>query len=323
MFWLDWCCKFHSEAAVPASRRTGDPRSDLALAAMFHLAKWRAKPDALSPLNWWFYLAVSQFVVPYLPQGAGAAGGDGSPAPLALALRRETARLLIDGRLPKDDIHWRRALGARAVYIDVPHGAILVDESLQLRAIFALPLPEGGEAGDIFLLSVITDRGSERPRGHLCAILRPDGVANAALDERGVAISDVGHLASFAEKRIETLALGRTADLFRLVLTYHFFGPDEVKEPIAVTPCDRVRSGKPRKDESLFAITRLNAAREYVHASTTGESFGASLTSQQIVSRHWKLQPYGPNKSLRKLIFVKEYIRGPEESALKPQMRRI
>jgi hypothetical protein len=44
----------------------------------------------------------------------------------------------------------------------------------------------------------------------------------------------------------------------------------------------------------------------------------ASLTARQEVSGHFKLQPHGPGASLRKLIWVTAYDRGPEGAPVKP-----
>jgi hypothetical protein len=40
---------------------------------------------------------------------------------------------------------------------------------------------------------------------------------------------------------------------------------------------------------------------------------GWKLKSQRLVSGHWKQQPYGPGRKLRKLIHVEPYLRGPDD----------
>jgi hypothetical protein len=59
---------------------------------------------------------------------------------------------------------------------------------------------------------------------------------------------------------VEPVARANTADFLRLTLAYHFFGPKEIRTPIAVTSSNRLVQGRPRKDESLFAMVRLQPA---------------------------------------------------------------
>jgi|ERR1700722_6444371 hypothetical protein len=108
----------------------------------------------------------------------------------------------------------------------------------------------------------------------------------------------------------------------RLVLGYYFFGPVEAREPIAATATERLRASKPRKDESLFALTRLHSTESTGRPKDTiPESW--SLTNRQEVTGHFKLQPHGPGGSLRKLIWVAGYDRGPENAPVKPKAYRI
>jgi hypothetical protein len=79
----------------------------------------------------------------------------------------------------------------------------------------------------------------------------------------------------------------------RMVLAYYFFGPVEAREPIATTPTDKLRAGKPRKHESLFAVTRLNST-ELTGRPKATISGSWSLTNHQEVTGHFKLQPHGP-----------------------------
>jgi len=54
------------------------------------------------------------------------------------------------------------------------------------------------------------------------------------------------------------------------------------------------------------------AAKEAALESSRRTRKGWRLKRQRIVSGHWKHQPYGPRNSLRKLIRVDPYLRGPE-----------
>jgi hypothetical protein len=107
---------------------------------------------------------------------------------------------------------------------------------------------------------------------------------------------------------IEQLVREQTTDFLRLALAYHFFGPQDVQEPVAATPTNRLVQGKPRKDESLFAMVRLQPARDRLgRLSESNPSPGWCLTTRQEVTGHFKLQPHGAGSALRKLIWVAPY----------------
>ena len=91
---------------------------------------------------------------------------------------------------------------------------------------------------------------------------------------------------------------------------------------LVATPPARLWAGKPRKDESLFALTRLRACDEVGRPKNTIPS-SWSLTSWQEVMGHFKLQAYGPQQSLRRMIWVDPYQRGPDDAPIRPQGHRI
>lgn len=66
-------------------------------------------------------------------------------------------------------------------------------------------------------------------------------------------------------------------------------------------------------------VRRTGSARE-----PTGATRGP-LTSRQLVGSHWKWQPYGTKRALRRRIFVSGYVRGPEDAPLvvKPRVIRL
>jgi hypothetical protein len=84
---------------------------------------------------------------------------DAPKRPLGLLLTRETANLLSNANpLDINDSLWRTELGDRAIYVDVPHGAILMegggsgDDVIELRAILAAPfLPPNSTGQTLFV----------------------------------------------------------------------------------------------------------------------------------------------------------------------------
>jgi len=327
--WLDYICK-QSLPLVDVKWHGGDPRKALA----FHVGGCivDAKRQVASfddILDETFHVMLIPFIRDFLPAGATLRPTNGLEIarPLGLLLTRSTANLLSNAvPLNIPDETWRSALGVgRAVYVDVPHGAILLDvgtersDMLQLRAIFAAPFMPPDMPGHTLFIAQMTDRGSERGRGRVGGLLSPDGqILRFGSAATGRTATDWTLRPPFVHSETEKMALGRAGTFLRLVLAYHFFGPSAAREPVAATPTERLRSGKPRKDESLFAFTRLH------HSDAVGRSRETipsswSLTNRQEVSGHFKLQPYGPQQSLRRLIWVDAYERGPEDAPIKPR----
>jgi len=87
-------------------------------------------------------------------------------------------------------------------------------------------------------------------------------------------------------------------------------------------PGEKLRNGKLRKEESRFALTRLHASSDVGRPkSTIRDSW--SLAARHEVAGHFKLQPYGPRHSLRRLICIEGYERGPAGAPVKPRAYMI
>src|SRR4051812_23009081 len=122
-------------------------------------------------------------------------------------------------------------------------------------------------------------------------------------------------------------ALVRSVSFLRLVLAYHEYGPAEARSVVRTTPPREIarRGHRPRKGESIFSMVRLSASGDRLGRPPCGAGAGPGwvLASQQEVSGHFKLQPHGPGGTLRKLIWVDAYERGPTEGSLKPRAVRL
>jgi hypothetical protein len=332
MTWLDWFCR-QASSSLPAHERPDDPRRGLALYVIQGTeALKRGGIPGLPYLEEAWYAALFPFVFSFLPKEIASTNSElrTMPRPVGLVLARTTANLLSDARPPSGgDGYWRSALGARrAVYIDVPHGALLITahpdggDILQLRAMFVPPLAE--QATPAVFLALLTDPGSERPRGRIFARVEPDGRVLAVMGADNLtAQTDLTLKAPFVDPLLEIRIRERSADFLRLVLAYYFLGPAEARVEIAATPAERLRSGKPRKDESLFAMTQLHPARDRLGRPPVSIPTKWALTTRQEVSGHFRLQPYGPGSSLRRLIWVHAYERGPEGAPSKPRGVRL
>ena len=334
MTWLDNLCRRLAEMVDP-KHHGGDPRKALA----YHVgdilqASQQGKHQFKDSLDETFYALLTPFISGFLPNGAELMMGETRappPRPLGLLLTRATANLLSatdPSNIP--DTLWREALGPwRAVYVDIPHGALVLDagvektDVLQLRAILAAPYLLTEHPGCTLFVAQITNRGSEQGRGRVAGVLHPDGTIShfTSPKTKGVA-GDWTLRPPHAHPLAERAFLGRAGTFLRLVLAYHFFGPERAREPVTATPSHKLRDGKPRKDESFFALTRLTASDRLGRPQESIPS-SWSLTSRQDVTGHFKLQAYGAQLSLRRLIWVDSYTRGPEGAPTRPEGRMV
>jgi hypothetical protein len=330
--WLDYSCR--RAISLADAKHAKDPREVFAIYLWQRLSHEHKQSvpygDILEEAS---HVMLMPFFQGFLPASASWIMADGTepPRPLGLVLTRDTANLLsAAGCSNISDAAWRSELDFRqVVYVDVPHGAILLDvgaearDVLQLRAIFAAPFLPEGMPGHTLFIAHLTEKGSEQGRGRIAGVLHPDGrISSFGSTRTGRTAADPPLRPPFVHPLADKTVLGRAGTFLRLVLAYHFFGPQSAREPIAATPGDKLRSGKPRKEESLFALTRLHASSEVGRPkSTIRDSW--SLTSRHEVAGHFKLQPYGPRHSLRRLIWVEGYERGPTGAPVKPRAYAI
>lgn len=229
MIWFDWFCR-QASSTLSTGEKFNDPRGSMAVYVVQGIAELQhrmlAGPDRLERA---WYAALFPFVAPFLPFGVGVGLVDLEHIPhsLGLVLTRATANLLSDARPPiGGDHHWRKALRENTViYVDVPHGAVLLAthpesrDVLQLRAMFVLPRPPHKQSHPTLFIALLTNPGSERPRGRICALVEPDG---AVLPMKGartsVTLVDQTLRAPFVDPLAELRIRERAADFLRLVL---------------------------------------------------------------------------------------------------------
>jgi hypothetical protein len=264
--------------------------------------------------------------------------------PLGIVLTRETATMLSDADPPRDD--WcHHAFGSgvgqdnlNGVYVDVPHGRLLVGEGLQIRAIFAIPGTTENESGglhwggSVLVHALVTVAGSEHESGSVYAKVSSDDARPSALasDPKtplgGITINGLtpagGEDAALA---IYLRVMEHSVRFLRMTLAYRRYGPAGSQQAIGQTPAERVAMNrfKPKKGESLFAMTRLLPAADNLGRPDKIMNVGWSLTARQEVSGHFRLQPYGPGASLRRLSWVAAYERGPADGPSKPPAVRM
>lgn len=323
--WLDHTCR-QALTTVNEKWHGGDPRKAMAYHIGREIQGFHNGMISKNILEECFTVILSSFIAEFMPAGSPLLlNGEKPKRPLGLLLTRETANLLSNANpLNIPDAMWHEALGDRAIYVDVPHGAIVmhrggtVNEVIELRAILAAPFLPPNAPGQTLFIAQMTKRASEESCGRIGGILMPDGMVSRFGSQTMPTAADWTMKPPFAHSLLEKAVLGRAGSFLRLVLAYHFFGPKEAREPISATPTERLRAGKPRNEQSLFALTRLRASHDVQRPKNTILS-SWSLTSRQEVTGHFKLQAFGPQHAFRRLTWIEPYQRGPEDAPVRPQ----
>jgi hypothetical protein len=353
--WLDWFVRHRAELVHEKLLTEGNPVPRAAdgtedrLAALAEELERDAKtggPEALHEVAMF-----STCLVPFL-RPFGQHGMQKKPpatgSALGFMLTRDTAQLLSDAGPPTTDAWRRRAFAAQpgcdglsAIYVDVPHSALLMGEDLQIRAMLAVPWAahtagaDAGLTGDdaVLVAIVVTARASERPVGVIFAIAdaddavlavgRPDRTLVGFLQTNSI---EEGQGSDTVEAEdLYALILERGVRFFRLVLAFYRYGPAEARTAIGKTPAAVVlkNNNRPRKRESIFALVQLAAPSNRLGRPPRQGAGGWLLTARQDVSGHFKLQPHGPSRALRRLIWVNAYERGPDDAPIRPRAVRF
>jgi hypothetical protein len=327
--WLDWFCR-QAAKTIPFPKINEDPRQKFAMYVDQGLSQLKNESfDGPRPLEDLWYLTLKTIVAPYRADRCKKIDSveDNAPNSTVLFLLRKTVNLLSNARPPAGgDQYWRSIFrDDMAIYIDVPHGSLFVDgntksrQALQIRAFLLPPVSALIESDGRPFIVVLTELGSEFPRGRLSGLLELDG---RVLPLSGPS-ADFSLAPPYEFDNIEARAREKAADFLRLVLAYYLFTPAVTGQPVATTSTERLRNGKPRKGESLFALTRLQPAADRLGRPVESVRPSWSLTSRQEVSGHFKLQLYGPSLSLKRLIWVSPYERGLEDGPRRPRASRL
>ncbi len=201
----------------------------------------------------------------------------------------------------------RREFASATWYVDLPHGALLVD-GLGIRALLVQPAPT---LGTIAVCAVLTSPGSDRVAGRLFWLLgdRRHGL-------QGIASKDVdrGLLQDEAEDFLTLLAL------------YRAHADKAQKAALPRLTREQATGRKARqhhKKASLFRVETLSPPADRFGRTRTEGQGGWRLGWRSDVRGHFRMQPHGPQKALRKLIFVEGYVRGPEDAPRKHVLERL
>ena len=245
--------------------------------------------------------------------------------PYACALRRDLAQLFGGADVtPEVKRHGEEfAKRKTAVYIDVADRAFRLGEKHHLKAIVLLRIPSGARhlvpalrSGDdeccdysIRFFTIIGEVGriaetrmswSAGTRTFQCDDSLRRTISDL-LDRSGKGLEDVA-------RDIENLAW--------LTLAYASVAEPAARrllpmaDPALRAGVDR-RARRQIRQFTLFRVERLQPPPNNFSRTNAGGADGWQLERRTVVRGHYKMQPHGPNGTLRKLIFVGRHYRGP------------
>ncbi|WP_431858753.1 hypothetical protein [Azospirillum sp.] len=225
---------------------------------------------------------------------------------VAVQPSRELVALLSHAKAPAD--HGALAnsdLMVASWYVDLPHGSLLVGD-LGVRAVFTQPsLRHGGVA----VSAVLCVPGSNRVSGRLMWVAGDGeamGIAAADVDRRLLAeqVEDFLSLLALYRQHADTAQHGQLPRMTREMATSR-------------------KARQHHKKVSLFTVETLAPPPDrFGRRHSLGEG-GWQLGWRSSVAGHFKMQPHGPGRSLRKLIFVDAYERGPDDGPRKHRLERL
>ncbi|KAA0678186.1 hypothetical protein [Azospirillum brasilense] len=242
-----------------------------------------------------------------------AAGGTPHLMTTALQVSPDLVAALAGARAPDTEDHMpdlARATG----YIDLPHRALLLSATTQVRAIFTQPVPE---SANIRALVILTSPGSNRVTSYLYwTIFGPD--AGPIGSDNATDVPD-DHLRD------------RLAEFVKLVVLYRLSVPQACQEPLpSITPQTLSVSRKRQqlqKTRTIFKVVRLSPpadrfGRPNVVPGMAGHA-GWRLDKRVEVDGHFRWQPHGTGRMDRKLIWNEPYMRGPRGAILAPTLEKV
>lgn len=276
------------------------------------------RSGAKAVMPWVIETLCFQEVLPFLGRGPGAPGWPqqftGRPdidieAITALQPDAPLIRTLADARSPADrEGYLDRALAEGGTwYIDLPHKSVLLGDT-EVRAVFLMPALKAGYR----VTAVLTHPATNTIKGRMLWPLgNPDG--------------NYGYTLTGA--RLGTAA-EQVNDLVRLLVLYRAATDRDQRTELPRMDAQQLdrsprRIPQNRKKTSLFRVERLAAPADQLGRRLTAGQAAWTLGWRTEVSGHFKLQPHGVGRSLRKLIWIDSYQRGPEDAPHKVTLERL
>lgn len=247
-------------------------------------------------------------------------GTAGEPEKRLLALQpdAETIAVLADAEAPASDEPNKMTVGA-SVWIDLTRARVSLDghPDFVVAGLFGagkLSLPpytdiSPPKIGMIYLNPMTSD-------------VDPEWVV---VWTKGNPEKIVGRRPDFIDQIDITETARRLDSFYDLILLYRTtIDPENLGSTVELVGAHR--TGKERRNpirsrRSFFRVQTLKAPQDRFGRSGSGS--GWTLNVRVKVRGHFRLQPHGPQSSLRKLIWVDAFERGPKDARVKPTLDRL
>ena len=256
-------------------------------------------------------------------------------SPIAVTITAETVRVFRNAELSASilEVARRDIQRARAAYIDLPHGSFPLGDDLQVRAILAVP-----DANGLRFTAAIGPRGSNKARRFSWSAgtnVVADGLQmQACATEMGSRIAfgisvtkyemPVEHLLGGRPRKIAKLLreieAGLVLSVAQLRSVLDSGGGEALVDLPHVALCDPRRATGNRKkterENSFFRIRRLPHLRGVaIMQESRSDAFiavdGVHAEPRRLIDVRgfFRMQPYGPRHSLRRLTWVPSHSR--------------
>lgn len=285
---------------------------------------WRRAPS--EDEKWAVWLAVFA----YSARDFLYPGQYGPASPLGLQVARELADDFAEAK-PPETIEWQALLKHhRTVYIDFPPETFWVDSTgtpmtgrFYLRAVL-VNSPEGRNESHTSFYAIFDRRERQ------CEV---PNMIRFFVDEHGRPVPPAREDQVFTfGQNAETLhALeGQVSDLVRLVLLYYQSTDQRVESlpylgPIKLEATPPAKRPERQRAESLFKIQRLLSpvGRFGRERGESAPREGYKLGVRVRVRGHFRWQPHGPGRELRRLQWIDPYLKGPADAPVRVPMYRV
>jgi hypothetical protein len=219
----------------------------------------------------------------------------------AIRLTSELVQDLVNAK-PPHNYDYNAALGERLWYIDVPDRALVVRTGVCLRAIFLRRYRERGAEGIIYDVCMCSC-GSNSKVEHHTGFLDGDLLDCDAYFDESQAVN------AFIKLAIVYSSIAENAQRTSV--------PRISQNDVIATVNESKRKAKQKKF-TMFVVQELAPPPDHFGRGGTKSSW--KLDHRVRVSGHFRLQAHGENYSLRKLIWVAEYEKGPKDGLTKPHI---
>lgn len=206
----------------------------------------------------------------------------------------------------------------RVWYVDCPHTAVRLGRQHQVRAVFSYPI-----SGALKIVACITAPGSDKL----------DALLAWSCDEQWQIVEAHGGVegpGETGEALSRTEVARQVTDLLRLVHLYHATGGDGPALPYVAPEHLATLPGKKRfarmQYESIFRLVSLDSPPDRFGRSTgprDDDEPGWTLRTRSHVRGHFRWQAHGPRWSERRLIWIDEHWRGPEDGDVQVDLTKL